>query len=384
MDVSDYISEIIQILKHTTNINKLLTLKNDEDMFIDNGINTFIQNNEYLSKLLFKIIKQLKTTINMKDIFTEIITKNIKTKRTENFWIIFKIFLKKYILQKLFIDNNENNKNIIKIFQFMLMYNIYEISFVINDKKYHIKQYIIDIILQNIIIYIIKPIEKMLKKNEYRHITGHFIESIIIKRSSMNIYHAITTNKSYDKNTKKWSYYKKDYQRIIDEIINFKNKIILKNKTFNKYFLSIIPHIYIDKCIKLNENINSVIEITNEYYNALCNSFYNFSEYVRVIRACVYTIISMKNFYNKNKNKIYSSIINSSPLKYETDMLTPEMIIELKTEYSDSNKNLKKMLLETLLPLINNTKIHHIQRNILLINIKSCYINYIDLYDFDI
>lgn len=338
---------------------------NSDPSFLEYGINNFIIKNKNINTILNNYLQNNKHTISIISILEHIIINKIISKRTENFHIIYKLFSKRYIINNLF-ENTIYSKKIKLELQNMLMTRNY----------YTDNRYILNKILLSILKYISGPIESLRVCKKYNHMIGHFIESIIIKRNNLDLFSALKSNRTFNKNTNTWTYTENDYEKLIYQISKFTYSLKLKNHEFDNYFKSIIPHSYIDQHLKNNMSIDILKNDLLKFYLLIEINFNNFQLYTRTLRAVIYTILSLNKLNLENKLKFQGSITYLSPLMYEIDMLTSDMIVELKTGHSDVKKNMKKMLLESMLPTINQSNFV-IKRDIILINIRSLYVHYI-------
>ena len=382
-------SQICSILTNSTTNSQQLIQYNEQ------GINMYLHYRPQIDDLLHVIIHRHKSTISSEHILTKAYSSNLTNNHIINtFRHSLQPFVRTFIINTLInpsfrinhssiTSNNISSRNL-EHMRDMLMTHTYTtlpnslIRYVINDYIKYINSIVNQLRTINLTSIPFTNSQSRLQK----HMTGHFIEAIIIKNKSLDSLHKLTSNIVIDKTTGQLMYSPDDIPHMLTEIQSIVTSINWQHHSYDKYFITIIPHVYIDMVIKCKLTPNDVITCLNDFYHKIHLVITNFSLFVTSLRSYVYTLSSYHNLNTNSSHKFRfkGSIIHSQPLSYEIDMLTNDMLIEIKTGHSDTRKNMKKMILESLLLSFdhNLTQSSSI-KNLLLINIRSNVISYINL-----
>ena len=227
--------------------------------YYEKGVNVYIRTHSDVKEELNNIVDNTTILRNIVDFFIEKFT--IKESQT------FKLFhddFYKYLSKQLI------NKEI-SIRQTKICHEIFEFEQDEEGNEKIINVINLDCIPNNLIkgffqFYIGNITEILNKLNTkilFKQISGHFIESIITGEKKIDFITTLDTCRQYDRLNQNWNYSKKDYARIIDEIVDIIKRFSHETDPWLDNFVMAIPHVYIDNKLS-HVNIENNEELYQE------------------------------------------------------------------------------------------------------------------------
>ena len=312
--------------------------------YYEKGVNVYIRTHSEVKEELNNIVDNTTILRNIVDFFIEKFT----TKDSQTFKIFHKDFYK-YLSKQLI------NKEI-SIRQTKICHEIFEFDQDEEGNELITNVINLDCIPNNLIkgffqFYIGNITEILNKLNTkilFKQISGHFIESIITGEKKIDFITTLDTCRQYDRLNQNWNYSKKDYARIIDEIVDIIKRFSHEMDPWLDNFVMAIPHVYIDnKLSHANiENNEELYQELRDYYDTIKNNVKDYSEFENSLKNIVKGVVM--DATHENKFEFKSNIIHVDPMKYEVDMLVNgNTLVELKTGLSGVQKQMRKLIFET-------------------------------------